>query len=299
MRTIFIWVVMGWAFPLALKAQVKKLISVDDHPQCKTINLQLKANAGTCFIKPTHNQEVVCMYSNQNPDAFAHRLIKEINGKVCDVKIAVEEPGHQGFGQTISSQLFGSEKPATQNYWKVYLTQQKPYRLVLHYALGEANIDLSGLAIENFRLFSGSSDIQVGYPTGVENQVPMDTFCVKVELGSVKVNNLCLSRARHVIADVGFGNITLDMSNKPMNPLNIRGSVGAGNLIVILPNEPIPVLVKVKDSWMCNVKMTPSLRKISEGTFATPSYTGSAPNAMVFDLDVSMGNIVFKEKSRN
>ncbi len=299
MQPLYILMVIGLTIPPALLGQVKKQLSIDDHPQCETIHLKLKANTGNCYIKPTTSSEVLSMYSNQNPDAYAHQLIKEIKGKTCDIKIAIEEPGHGGFGQTISTQLFGNERPAHRTFWKMYLTQQKPYRLTMNYALGEAHIDLSGLAIENFRLISGSSAVVVGYPSGVANQVPMDTFYVKVELGSVVVHNLCLSQARHVIADVGFGNMTLDMSNKPTNALNVHGSVGAGNLTIILPDEGTPVLVKVKDSWLCSVKMTSALRKISEGTFATPAYTGNATNPMVFDLDVSMGNIIFREKGRN
>jgi hypothetical protein len=299
MQRFFTLLGMALILPLVLKGQVKKQLSIDNHPQCETVRLNLKAHAGTCFIKPTDNPELLCMYSNQNPDAYAHQLTKEIRGKTCDIKIFIDEPGRAGLGQTISAQLFGNEPATGQTFWKVYLTQQKTYNLALNYALGEANIDLSGLAIENFRLLSGSSSVRVGYPTGVENKVPMDTFYVKVELGSVTVNNLSLSRARHVMADVGFGNLTLDLSNKPLNALQVYGSVGAGNLIIILPEESIPTLVKVKDSWLCSVKLTPNFNKISEGTFATSSYNGNDPNTLVFNLEVSMGNIIFRNKGRN
>ena len=39
------------------------------------------------------------------------------------------------------------------------------------------------------------------------------------------------------MADVGFGNMTLDFSNKPLVGNKIKGSVGAGNLTIILPKE--------------------------------------------------------------
>lgn len=299
MQRYYALVVMGLALPLTLSGQVKKQFSVDDHPHCKTVHLRLKANAGTCFIKPTDNPEVLSMYSNQDPGAYGHQFVKEMKGSRCDVFIAIEESGKGGFGQTISTQLFGSEKQAHDTFWKVYLSQHKPYRLSLNYALGQANIDLSGLSIENFRLLSGSSNVQVGYPTGMENKVPMDTFYVKVELGSVTVNNLSLSRASHVIADVGFGNLTLDMSNKPLTAQTVRGSVGAGNLTIILPDESAPVMIKIKDSWLCSVKMLRHLKKTGEGVFVTSTYAPDAPNALVFDLDVSMGNIIFREKKQN
>lgn len=299
MQHYYALMVMGLALPFSLAGQIKKQFSVEDHAQCKTVQLRLKANAGTCFIKPGDSPELLTMYSNQDPGAYGHQFVKEIRGNRCDVQVVIEESSRGGVGQTISAQLFGAEKPAHETFWKIYLSQQKPYRLSLNYALGEASIDLSGLAVENFRLLSGSSNVRVGYPTGMENKIPMDTFYVKVELGNVTVNNLSLSRASHVIADVGFGNLTLDLSSKPHNSQLVRGSVGAGNLTIILPDETTPVLVKIKDSWLCSVKPARNLKKTAEGTFATPAYSPEAPNALIFDLDVAMGNIIFREKKPN
>jgi hypothetical protein len=44
--------------------------------------------------------------------------------------------------------------------------------------------------------------------------------------------------------------------------------------------------------------MIRSLKKVGENTFANASYTNDAQNALIFDLDVSMGNIIFKEKQQ-
>jgi hypothetical protein len=109
------------------------------------------------------------------------------------------------------------------------------------------------------------------------------------------VKNLSLSRTRHMIADVGFGNMHLDFSAKPLVSNKIKGSVGAGNLTIVLPADETPVLIKIHESWLCSVKMPKSLKKIGENTFANASYTKDAVQALTFDLDVSMGNIVFKE----
>jgi hypothetical protein len=100
------------------------------------------------------------------------------------------------------------------------------------------------------------------------------------------------------VADVGFGNMLLDFSSgAPLVSNNIRGSVGAGNLVIILPSDETPVYVKIKDSWLCSIKMPASLNKVAENTYQSKSYTKNAKNALVFDLDVSMGHIVFKEPS--
>jgi hypothetical protein len=98
-----------------------------------------------------------------------------------------------------------------------------------------------------------------------------------------------------MIADVGFGNMTLDFRSRPLVSNKIKGSVGAGNLTILLPSSDTPVLVKIKDSWLCSVKIPEQFKKISENTFANVAYTKDAKNSLTFDLDVSMGNIIFKE----
>jgi hypothetical protein len=287
----------GWAIAIVGVAcgQIRKQFTVEDSPACENISLTLKANSGNCYIKPSQNPEILNVYSNQSESSFAHNFRKEIKGKTCEVVLNLEEVQAEGLSQTISTRFFGpSDHSAGDKLWKMYLTNSKPYLLELNYGIGNANIDLSGLAVKKLKISTGSADVNVGYYSSLENQVDMDTFFVKVDLGSVNVKNLNLSRTHCVMADVGFGNMTLDFSNRPAVSNRIKGSVGAGNLTIILPKEETPILVKIQDSWLCSVKIPSGLKKVGENTFANSAYSKNAKNALTFDLDVSMGNIVFK-----
>jgi hypothetical protein len=276
--------------------QIKKQFTVEDSPSCESIRLVVKANSGNCYIKPSQNSEILNVFSNQTEESYAHNFRKEVKGKICEVVLNLEEVHSEGLSQTISTRFFGaSEKESSDKLWKMYLTDNKPYFLEFIYGVGNANIDLSGLAVKNLKISTGSADVNVGYYSALENQIDMDSFFVKVDLGSVNVKNLNLSRTRFVMADVGFGNMTLDFSNKPLVGSKIKGSVGAGNLTIILPKNDTPILVKIQDSWLCSVKVPSSLKKVAENTFANAAYSKNAKNSLVFDLDVSMGNIVFRE----
>ncbi len=287
---------MGVSIASLAFGQIRKQFTVEDNAACETIRLRLKANSGNCFIKASEGPGILDMFSNQEAESYSHQFIKEVKGKTCDVFVAVEENSSSGFSQTISSKVFGSEKTTSDKFWKIYLTDDKPYSLELNYGIGNSTIDLSGMAVKNLRVISASANVNVGYPTGLENKVEMDTFYIKVDLGSVNVRNLNLAKTSYVVADVGFGNVMLDLSSGPTTTNTIRGSVAAGNLTILLPGDATPVYVKIKDSWLCSVRMVNSLKKIGEGTFASESYTKDSPNALVFDLDVSMGNIIFKER---
>jgi hypothetical protein len=295
MQKSFWLTVCGIALVSAAVGQIKKQFTVENTQACESIKLQLKASSGNCYIKPSQNPEILNVFSNQDESSFSHNYRKETRGKVCEVFLSLEDANSEGIGATISTKMFGNtEKPAADKLWKMYLTDSKPYALELNYAVGNAHVDLSGLAIKKLKINTGSADVNVGY-NSMENQIDMDTFSVKVDLGSLNVKNLNLSRTKYMDADVGFGNMMLDFSNSPLVSNKIKGSVGAGNLIIILPSAQTPVLVKIEDSWLCSVKVPESLKKISENTFANAAYTKDAKNSLIFELDVSMGSIVFKE----
>ena len=277
-------------------SQVKKQFSVENNDSVEKVDLNFKVNNGTCLIKPSANQELLNVYSNQNQDSYSHSFGKSIKKGTCYINLALEDDRSEGISQSISYRMFGTSSEATKKLWKVYLTENKSYSLNLTYGIGHADIDLSGLSIEKLKIHTGSADVNIGYLAGKDNPVVMDTFYVKVDLGSVNVKKLNLSKSRHVVADIGFGNLLLDFSDQPQVRSDIKGSVGAGNLLIMLPAEETPVIVKVNDSWLCRVKLTKSFTQLTDNTFVNKAYREDADNLLTFNLDVSMGSIVFKEK---
>jgi hypothetical protein len=294
MQRSFWFTCIGVALAGTVLGQMKKQFTVEDAPACENIRLHLKANSGNCFIKPSQNPEILNVFSNQDEASFSHDFRKEIKGHTCEVSLNLEEAQSAGISHSISANLWGSDKEDNDRIWKMYLSEAKPYVLELNYGVGNANIDLSGLSIKKLKINTGSANVNVGY-SSMENQVDMDTFYVKVDLGSVNVRNLNLSRTRYMLADVGFGSMQLDFSDRPLVSNTIKGSVGAGNLTILLPIESTAVMVKIHESWLCSVKLPKSLKKINDTTYANSAYTKDPSHALTFDLDVSMGSITFKE----
>jgi hypothetical protein len=297
MHKLLSLILVGTSLACNVFGQLKKQFSIEGNDQCEQVVLSLKAKTGNCFIRPSQNNDILNIYSNQDLEEYAHSFSNEISGKKCLVKLQLQQDNQNGVGHKISYKVLGAEAASTDKFWKVYLTDSKLYSLDLDYGLGNANVDLSGLAISKFKINTGSADVNIAYSSGIENKIDMDTFMVKVDVGSVTVKQLDLTRAKTVLADVGFGNLSLDFSNMPSNGNKVKGSVGAGNLIIALPDQNVAVLVKITDSWLCSVTMSKNLKKISDNTFANAAYTLNPKNALVFDLDVSMGKIIFKEKS--
>jgi hypothetical protein len=285
------------ALTLPAHAQVKKQFSVERVQECEKVSLTLRAKTGNCFIRPSQNEDILNVYSNQDVEEYQHSFSNEVIGKTCSVKLSLEQDNAPGVGHKISYRVFGANERPTDKFWKVYLAEATPYILDLDYGLGNANIDLSGLSIEKLKIKTGSADVSIGYSSQVENKITMDTFAVKVDMGSLNARQLNLANSKVVRAEVGFGNMYLDFSNKPTVANHIIGSVGAGNLIIQLPAEEVPVLVTINESWLCSISLSRSLKKIGPNRFASAAYNKDSPKALVFDLDVSMGKIVFRESN--
>ncbi len=289
---------IGSGLALGVSGQIKKQFSVENLEDCSSIELVLKAKTGNCFVRPSQNSDILNVYSNQDVEEYNHSFSNELKNQTCQVKLALEQEGQKGVGTKISYQVFGADTQPNDKFWKIYLTENKPYSLNLDYGLGNANIDLSGLSIKRLKINTGSADVNVSYQSGMENKIDMDTFFVKVDLGSLNISQLSLARSHVMIAEVGFGNVLLDFSDKPLTSNKVKGSVGAGNMVILLPSEDVPVLVKITESWLCSIQLCKGLKRIGENTFANESYTRkTSKDGLTFDLDVSLGKIIFKEKA--
>ncbi len=286
------------AFVISGFGQIKKQFSVEDRSQVEKVELRLSTKTGNCYVRPSQNSDLLNVYSNQDVENYGHAFRNDVEGNTAFISLSLEQEGKRGVGQKISYQVCGGEERPSDKFWKVYLSENKPYELALDYGLGNANIDLSGLSIKQLKIKTGSADVNVFYSSGAENQIEMDTFFVKVDMGSLSVRQLNLARSHVVMADVGFGNILLDFSDKPSNSNHVKGSVGAGNLVILLPNSDTPVMVKINNSWLCSLDLCKSLRRVSENTFVNAAYNKDKSDALTFDLDVSLGKIVFKDKSQ-
>lgn len=293
MVRLIVLALLGSSVAVGVSGQIKKQFSVEKTENCNFVELKLSTKTGNCFIRPSKNEDILNIYSNQDFGEYAHSFSNELKGATCKVNLSLDQAAERGVSQKISYRVFGSDERPSDKFWKVYLSESIPYSLELEYGLGNANVDLSGLSIQKLKIYTGSADVNISY-NGGENKIDMDTFRVKVDMGSLTARQLNLARSKVVVADVGFGNMFLDFSDKPTVNNHVIGSVGAGNLVIQLPADEVPVMVTINDSWLCSINLSRTLKKIAPNKYANEAYSKNSKNALVFDLDVSMGKIVFK-----
>ena len=282
---------------VAAYGQHKKYFAVDSRQECTRVHLSVDAKAGNYIIQSHKGPELINVFSNEQHGDGLYQLQQRQIGPVQKIAVEINNDEEQGFTRSISRRMLGDETLSPEEcLWKVFLSESKPYRLDLDYAVGNANLDLSGLSIEHLNINTGSADVEISYDQA-PNKLVMDTFHVKVDMGSLVVHDISRARSRMIEAEVGFGSLMLDFSERPTVTQLVRGTVGAGSMVILLPDKSVPILVRISDSWLSSIAIPDDFQQVGENIFANPACSYSKSSPMKFDLDVAMGRIILREKS--
>lgn len=258
--------------------------------QVEHVAFSMKSMEGNCTITPCQKDEIIAIYSNRE-GGVSHTLQNEIIGSVENVSLDLHPENKGGTRSTMLRKVLGHN--SNQDQWKVYLTESLPYNLNLQFGFGDATIDLSNTSIEKLKINTGSANITIFYRPNMPNKVVLDTFFVAVGMGSLQVKRMSLARPKVSVAEVCFGDMYLDFSAPYPMPQHIICTVGMGKLIIQLPPSSVAVKATIRHSFLCRVNILPQWQSNGHGSFENEAFRRNPANAVTFDLDVSVGKIVF------
>ena len=292
MRQIGLLLVLAFPISFALKAQLNSSYSISDDHEFDKVRFSLNSTNGQGSIEARDEGYIMDIHSNFEED-FAPLFEEAIVDRTKEVKVAFEDEQNVSLSSTISRHMFSTQ--SVDDYtWKIYLSKLKPLDLDLNYAVGDTYIDLSDLPVEKLKMKTGSANVKVNYKNGMGNLLEMDTFLIKVDMGTFEAKNLHLCKSKNIITDVGFGKMKIDFSDAEEINTNVNATVGAGKLEVVLPENNVPVRINVNDSPLCHIKLPKDFKKIEENVFASPGYDEDLIHCINFSIDVAVGNILFK-----
>ena len=281
---------------ISSRAQLFNSLTIPDNSDFDRVELSLNATNGQCFIEPNQESHRLDIHSNIT-GTITPRSEEKIVKRTKQVNIKLEELEKSSLGASFSRRMFNAD--SDDHYtWKVYLSKLKPLDLDLNYAVGDTYIDLSDLPIERLKMRTGSANVKVNYSKGLGNKLEMDTFLIKVDMGTFEARNLHLCNSSNIIADVGFGRLKIDFEEAGNKMTEVKATVGAGKLEVLLPDGNVPVWINVNDSPLCHIKIPHDFKKASENIFTSPGFTSNETDHIRFNVDVAVGNIVFKASNQ-
>jgi hypothetical protein len=277
--------------------ELHKYFELTDSRGIDKIELKVSTKAGKSFLNAVNNDEPIVILGASENDvaASSFKIVKENNTQKVDAQLTCKSHLGLNFTESVANSFFSSANQV-HDIWQINLSEHQAFDLDLSYLMGDANVDLSRMAVERLKINSGSADVKVSYTEKRMNSVAMDTFFVKVNFGSIEVEDLNYALAKDIIAEVGFGSISIDCGSDWRINSRVNASVGAGNLKVVLPPDDIPVIIRIHNSPLCNIKMAPNFEKIGHNAFGNKAYANNPDDSMEFILDVGMGSIVFMNR---
>ena len=273
-------------------AQFSDSYAVPDDPGFDKVQFSLRATNGHCIIE-AGSESPLLEVSNRTNGNIHPQFTENIQNRVKHVQVIWTDTENGYLTSSFSKRMFTSSEQSEEP-WKVRLSKLKPLDLNLNYTVGDTYIDLSDLPVERLNMRTGSSNVKIFYSDDMPNRLAMDTFLIKVDMGTLNAQNLHLCRSKNILADVGFGKVRMDFGNADDIHTDVVATVGAGSLEVILPQNNIPVRININDSPLCHITIPKDFEGIEKNVFIANQNASQSQNYITFSVDVAVGNIEFK-----
>jgi len=274
-------------------AQLKKFYTLKESTEYDTVDFILKAANGNSFVKNySESLEPMVIYGNPDLERVNPSFKTKYAGRTCYASLELNTFNSYSMGDGFTFVMANKSKEEHGNYWKILVNNDKVYRFYMKYGVGSTEVDLSNIKLNKLRLATGSANVTVGYQPERPNLIKMDTFSVKVDMGSLQTNYLGNSRAKTYMADIGFGTAKLDFRGST-EKVQCNAKIGAGSLEVLIPNRDSPVIIYLRDSPFCGIRISDDFEEVEKNVYVNHSYSAKAPNLMRFDIDLALGTISF------
>jgi len=280
---------------VSLLAQLKKFYTLRESVHFDTVSFHLDASSGNSYIRNySHHVDPLVIYGNPDLEKINPSFQTQIDGRLCKALLKLDTYNAHDFGDGFSFVISRKEKEEDGDYWKVLVNDDKVYQFRMNYGVGNTEVNLSNVKAQKLWLNTGSANVRILYDKDRPNKIAMDTFFVKVDLGTLFTENLRNAHAGTFIADIGFGSAILDFSGKSATrALQCNAKIGAGALDVKIPNASCPVIIHMNNSPFCGIQMAEGFEEVEKNVFVNPSYNAHAPDLMTFNIDLSVGTISF------
>ncbi len=118
---------------------------------------------------------------------------------------------------------------------KLQLTREVPLELDLEFGAGNAEIDLSGIALERLELSTGASRTTVNF--GAPNPIQAREIQIEAGAAELTVTGLGNARAERVSFRGGLGETVLDFSGEWAGNVQAKVEMGIGSLRLRIPRD--------------------------------------------------------------
>ena len=207
----------------------------------------------------------------------------ERDGRVGHLALGFESGGKGDSGLTVR----GFKVPED-NEWLLFFSDRVGLDLAFELGMAEADIDLTGLRVEQLSVESGMATTRLAFDE--PNPVTMGSLNVDAGMAKFEGHRLGNARFEEFAFSGGAGSFVLDFTGGPL-PRGAEATleVGVSSLQVVLPRDT-PVVLYAPDSWLARVEVPNGYIKRGKGVWHS-AQVEREEDAFVVRIDAGLGKV--------
>jgi len=158
--------------------------------------------------------------------------------------------------------------------------------LFLDFGVGDANIDLTNIAVNKLDVNCGLSDVEL--EINKRNDITCRSASIESGLGDLEVFGLGNLAAKIIDIDVGLGSADIDMTGEKIYDMEINVDVGLGSLDMILPDD-VNIEIYVDASFLSSVDIY-GLKQKKNKYWVSKNWDSDNPTISM-NVNVGMGSV--------
>lgn len=172
------------------------------------------------------------------------------------------------------------------NKMEFYFPSDIKTDLFLDFGVGDAEIDLTDIAVSKLNINCGLSDVEL--EINKRNKVVCKTANIESGLGDLEIYGLGNLAAKSIDINVGLGSADIDMTGDKIYDMDVNVDVGLGSLDMTLP-ENVNIEIYVDASFLSSVDIY-GLDNKKKKYWVTKNWDEDNPTISM-DVNVGMGSV--------
>ncbi len=173
-----------------------------------------------------------------------------------------------------------------ENELEFYFPPQIKTNLFLDFGVGDAEIDLTDIAVTKLNINCGLSDVEI--EINDRNRVVCESVSIENGLGDLDVSGLGNLAAKDIDINIGLGSADIDFTGDKIYDMDINVDVGLGSLDMVLPDKA-NIKIYVDSSFLSSVDIY-GLKKKKDKLWVSPNWDSDNPTISM-DVNVGMGSV--------
>lgn len=249
----------------------------------KEFRADIEAAFGTVLImKGDRDKILVAEFREKDSERYSPKISYNVRGERGNLKIETKESRGWWSG--------GGNKGERE--WTLKFTDALPIDFRIEFGAGEADIDLTGLHVQNLSISSGASSTKLR----CDEPNPITAERVDIESGVSKFDALNLSNLNFekLTFSGGVGAYKLDFGGTLQRSGKVKVQVGLGSVTILLPKET-PARVEFEDHWFAGFDLDDGFRRVKKGIYETPNYKDAAAR-LTIGLEAGLGSVKVRQR---